>query len=154
MKLYNPGNYFSKKQLNQVLALLDRDYVPSILVICENKSGIIKLFQYIHKGDALSEILSPSVWLGKREGIYFIKNDTVVVYVFSENDDGDDKHSKQLYSLHALIHEVRHRWQDQTCFIGDEEEDCDNFATSFLNGNSKKIAKIMKWKREWEISEE
>ncbi len=76
------------------------------------------------------------------------------LYLFSENDDGDDKQSKQLYSIHALTHEVRHRWQIRNNYAGDEEIDADEFATKFVNQNSKIIKKIMNWDDEWEVEEE
>lgn len=94
--------------------------------------------------------------LGKDEGHFYITSDLICIFVFSENDDGDNKQSYQLYSLHALCHELRHRhqWANKSKLSEDEEEkDADNFATNFMKDNSKKIKKIMKWKSEWEVEE-
>jgi len=69
-------------------------------------------------------------------------------------DDGNNKHSKQFSSLHAMIHELRHGYQRRNSIYKNIEEDADNFATDFLNSKSMKISQIMHWKDEWTIEEE
>ena len=112
---------------------------------------MIKEMELLHY---LVIILDFTVWLGKVEGAYIGLLDTVVIYIFSQTDDKEDIQSKQLYSLHALSRELRHRWQKQNNYKGNEEDDADQFATQFINKNSRKISKIMSWDDEWEVEEE
>jgi Zn-dependent peptidase ImmA (M78 family) len=153
MKIINNGNYFTNTQLNNVINKLNKSYMPTKLIICENKSDMLKLFY--NANIAIGMLINFNIFmlLGQREGIYYPYFDIVVIFVFSENDDGNNKHSKQLYSLHALLHELRHRYQ---CANNKEtlENDCDNFATNFINNKSKLITNIMGWSREWTIEEE
>lgn len=153
MIIKNNENYFSNQQLNKIIKYLGEDYKPNKLILCENRLDIFKLLYNANIIIGLSALFNIFVWLGKREGFYYVDYDLIIVFIFSENDDGDNKHSKQLYSLHALLHEARHRYQ----YINSKEsseEDCDNFATDFINNKSKFIAQLMKWKREWTIEEE
>lgn len=85
--------------------------------------------------------------------MYDKKLDYVYLYMFSQTDGGNDIHSIQFYSIHALIHELRHVCQIKKSKIGGEGY-ADWFATKFVNGNSCKISKIMNWKDEWKIKEE
>lgn len=154
MRIINSGNYFSNKQLDKIINIYDRDCIPSKLIICENRKELLKLKNNIELIEYLSIIFDLTIWFGKVEGVYLESLDTVLVFVFSQNDDGDDVQSKQLYSIHALSHEVRHRMQIKNNYKGDMEQDADNFATKFVARNSKKISKIMNWADEWEVEEE
>ncbi|WP_238442540.1 hypothetical protein [Desulforamulus reducens] len=96
--------------------------------------------------------------MGKLEGSYDVQSDVAYLCIFAQTDDGDDFHSKQLYSLHALVHELRHRYQFENNFLTEDDEaseiDADKFATHFINSNSARISKIMNWQEEWTIEEE
>lgn len=153
MTIINNGNYFTNKQLNKLMNKLDKSYMPLKLIICENRLDILKLFYNANIIIGILINFNIFMWLGQREGVYYPYFDIVIIFVFSENDDGNNKHSKQLYSLHALLHELRHRYQ---CVNNKEilEDDCDNFATNFINNKSKLIANIIGWNREWTIEEE
>ena len=145
MKIINYREfYFKEKQIKQFLNLFDNKYIPKTIIIYEKK---IDLFRNL-----LSIGCFFSVVCGKTEGIYNPNTDIISIFVFSENDDGDNKQSFQLYSLHALCHEVRHRFQ-YNAKLEMSEEDADIFATEFMNNNSRSIKKIMKWKSEWEVEE-
>lgn len=150
MKIINPQTYFSNKQLNKIIKLAGSSYRPDCIVIYETRRDVLKnIFSYI---EVLTSFVS--ILLGKTEGLFWQPKNRVSVFIFSENDDGDDRESKQLYSLHALLHELRHVYQEKHKINGDEEIDCDKFATNFLDVHSKEISKIMYWKDEWTVEEE
>lgn len=153
MILINSQNIFTNEQIEKIIRFLGNDYKPNKLVIYETR---FDMFRYFFKcfNFSIEELL------GKLEGSYNQATDTVFICVFAQNDDGDDLHSKQLYSLHALAHELRHRYQLVKDIYTSEseedksEEDADRFATDFINHNSRKIKIIMGWKDEWQIEEE
>jgi len=147
MKVINKNNIISSKKIFNICNLLNIDYLPRKIIIYETRFDVLKSFLIL---DPISLIMT---LLGKIEGTYNILFDRVCIFIFSENDDGDDIHSKQFYSLHALLHELRHRhqWKNSRNL---NEDDADEFATNFLNNNSEKISKIMGWEDEWEIEEE
>ena len=137
--------YFTKKQVKRFLNLFDRKYIPERLIIYEKRIDLFRKLGPV--GLSLFEVL-----FGRTEGTYNPSTDTICVFVFSESDDGDDKQSFQLYALHALCHELRHRFQYKTNTLM-TEEDADCFATEFMDKHSYQIRKIMKWEDEWEIEE-
>lgn len=134
--------------------MLDNKYIPSTLIVCELRKDVFNTYKYLGFVNYALLLFDFAIWLGKVEGIYLNRLDVVIVYIFSQNDDGEDKQSKQLYTIHALMHELRHVWQTRNNFNGDEEKDADNFANRFVNEKSGKISKVMKWKDEWEVEEE
>ena len=138
--------YFKEKEIKQFLNLFSDSYIPNTIIIYEKRIDLFKNSLWIGM-DLFSTIF------GKTEGTYNPNRDMINLFVFSENDDGDNKQSFQLYSLHALCHELRHRFQYNEK-LEMSEEDADRFATKFMSDNSKKIKKIMKWKNEWEVEEE
>ncbi|GBF33221.1 hypothetical protein DCCM_2320 [Desulfocucumis palustris] len=153
MIIINRQNIIKNRQIEKVLKLLGGDYRPARLVVYETR---LDVFRFFFKCFNLSrEELS-----GKLEGTYHQATDSVYVFVYAQTDDGDDLHSKQLYSLHAMSHELRHRYQYvKGLFTKDEDEeksesDADRFATNFINNNSAKIKKIMGWSDEWTVEEE
>lgn len=146
----NRGTYFTSKQLDKIIKMLGSDYRPQRIIVFENRSDIIK---YIHFLD-IFDFLSPSIWSGKIEGLYDLNSDQVYVFIFAQNYKEYDKTDKALFSIHALMHELRHRWQFVNSKFDDEEADADKFATFFLNDKSEKISKIMSWTSEWEVEEE
>ena len=153
MIIINNGNVFTNEQIHKVVKFLGKDYKPRKIVIYETRFDMFKHFSKCFNFSI--EELS-----GKLEGSYNQATDEAFVCVFAQDDDGDDLHSKQLYSLHALVHELRHRYQLINNFLtsaADEnksEEDADRFATNFINRNSEKISKIMDWEDEWLVEEE
>lgn len=150
MKIINPQTYFSNKQLKKIIELVGSGYKPDCIVIYESRRDVIKnIFSYREVFTSFISIL-----LGKTEGLFWQPKNRVSVFIFSENDDGDDRESKQLYSLHALLHELRHVYQEKHRINGNEEIDCDRFATNFLDVHSKEIKQIMQWKDEWTVEEE
>lgn len=154
MKIINNQNYFTDKQLTKIINHLDTYYYPEMIILYETRLDLLRYIFKINIIESLSILFDIFVWAGKREGFYIPSSDTVMVFIFSENDDGYNRHSKQLYSLHALLHELRHRQQFMTDYKGNEEDDADLFATEFINDNSKILSKIMNWKDEWEVEEE
>lgn len=146
MIMVNKQNVFTNKQLNKFFNLLGDDYKPNKLIVCEKRIDIIRY------------LVIPTSYIqafrGKIEGFYSYLSKTVVLFTFAQNDDGNNKQSIQLYSLHALCHEVRHHYQARIKFKGDKELDADRFATNFINNNSRKIKEIMNWRYEWEVEEE
>ena len=153
MIIVNNGNIFTDKQLKKIIRFLGKDYEPRKIVIYETRFDMFRhYFQCFNF--SIEEIL------GKLEGSYDQATDTVFICVFAQNDDGDDLHSKQLYSIHALAHELRHRYQAVKNFLTSEadddrsEEDADRFATKFVNHNAGKIKEIMGWEDEWTVEEE
>lgn len=151
MKIINNQNIITNKQIEQLVKLLGKDYRPKTIVVYETRLDIFKFFHH-SLGFSLEELR------GDLEGTYDEADDTAAIYIFVQTDDGDDRHSKQLYSLHALVHELRHRFQYVNNFLtnNDEksEQDADRFATRFINGNSRRISKIMNWPDEWTVEEE
>lgn len=137
--------YFTKKQIKKFLKLFDKTYRPKKIIIYEKRIDLFK--NLLPVGFSFLPVL-----LGKTEGFYNMISDTLCVFVFSENDDGEDQQSFQLYTLHALCHELRHRFQYQTYRMM-SEEDADQFATQFMDKNSHAIKKIMRWEDEWEVEE-
>ncbi|MDF2613130.1 MAG: hypothetical protein K0S71_916 [Clostridia bacterium] len=146
MKIVNHREiYFSKKQIKKFLKLFSREYIPETMIIYEKRIDLFKNILPI--GLSFFPIL-----FGRTEGFYNMGSDTICLFVFSENDDGEDKQSFQLYALHALCHELRHRFQYKTD-TEMSEDDADNFATKFMDRNSHAIKNIMKWEDEWEVEE-
>lgn len=158
MKRYdiiNNENIFTNEQLRKYIELLGEKYSPNHIIICETKDDVLEYSNGPHlelDAPLLAEILS-----GEIEGLYTPSKQTICVFVFSEDDDGDDLQSKQLYSLHALTHELRLKYQiDKRINLNGKiaEEVADEFATNFVNTNSQKISEIMHWDEEWQISED
>lgn len=153
MIIVNKGNVFTDDQIKKIIKFLGNDYRPKKVVIYETRFDMIRHF-FKCFNFSIEELM------GKLEGSYNQETDTVFICVFAQDDDGDDLHSKQLYSLHALAHELRHRCQMvKNIYTSDADEDkserdADMFATNFINKNSGKISKIMGWKEEWQIEED
>lgn len=147
MNIYNNQNYFTNKQLLKILNRLGEAYKINKLYIIENKYDLIKY------GVIMLNLMDwPEIIRGRIEGYYLPNSETVIVYVFA-HEEYDDFQSSQLYSIHALLHELRHAYHKNQNIKG-SEEDCDNFATKYLNKNSKFFSKLMKWEHEWEVEEE
>jgi hypothetical protein len=153
MIIINKGNFFTNTQIEKVVKLLGAGYKPKKIVIYETR---MDMFRYIFK----CFNFSAEEFLGKLEGCYDEASDTVYVCVFAQTDDGDDFHSKQLYSLHAMIHELRHRFQAvRSMYAGSAneekaEKDADKYATYVVNRKSGRIKEIMGWQEEWQVEEE
>ena len=137
--------YFKNKQIKKFLKLLDKDYIPKTIIIYEKRIDLFR--NLVPLGLSFFPIL-----LGRTEGFYNMKDDVICLFVFSENDDGEDQQSFQLYALHALCHELRHRFQYKTSRMM-SEEDADSFATAFMDKHSYAIKSIMRWEDEWEVEE-
>lgn len=152
MQIINKQNIINNQQLEAIVKSLGKAYRPSKMVVYESKYDLLRFFKQCYN-------FSLEEFLGRLEGSYDQSTDTVYLCIFAQTDDGDDLHSKQLYSLHALVHELRHRYQYVNNYLtADEdeeaaEEDADRFATRFINNRSKKISKIMQWKDEWTVEE-
>ncbi|SHK46853.1 hypothetical protein [Desulforamulus aeronauticus] len=151
MKIINNQNILTNKQIESIIKLLGKDYTPQRIFVYETRFDLIKYYPQ-------SFNFSLEEFRGELEGSYDPAADIVYLCIFSQTDDGDDLHSKQLYSLHALAHELRHRYQyvNNRLFHDDakSEKDADTFATNFINRNSSKISKIMGWQEEWTVEEE
>lgn len=151
MKIINSQKIITSKQIERIIKILGKEYKPRRIFVYETRFDMLKFY-------LLSFNFSLEEFLGKLEGSYDASSDTVYICIFSQTDDGDDFHSKQLYSLHALAHELRHRYQEvKNLFANNEEKsekDADWFATNFINYNSKRISKIMGWEDEWLVEEE
>ncbi|WP_312501364.1 hypothetical protein [Lacrimispora sp.] len=147
MNIYNKQNYFTNKQLLKILNRLGADYEINKLYIIETRHDLLK-YGVIR--------INPFGWIeiirGKIEGNYLPTSKTVIVYVFA-HDEYNDFHSSQLYSIHALLHELRHAYHNNKNIKG-SEEDCDEFATRYLDENSNFFSRVMKWEDEWEVEEE
>jgi len=141
----NRAFYFKRKQIQRLLKLFPKAYRPQTLIIYEKRVDLFKNLVPI----GLSFF---SVLFGRTEGFYNMHSDTICLFVFSENDDGEDKQSFQLYAIHALCHELRHRFQYKTNSVM-SEEDADSFATAFVDKHSYAIKQIMNWEDEWEVEE-
>lgn len=150
MKVINNQNILTNQQIEGIVKLLGKNYKPRTLVVYETRLDIIKFYPQCLN-------FSLDEFSGELEGTYDESTDTVYLFIFVQTDDGDDVHSKQLYSLHALVHELRHRFQAATNFLTADDErserDAGYFATHFINSNSRKISKIMHWDEEWIIEE-
>lgn len=95
MNIINSQTYFSNKQLRKIIKFLDSSYKPDCIIIYETRRDVLKnMFKYSEVFTSLISIL-----LGKTEGLFWQPKNRVSVFVFSENDDGDDRESKQLYSF-------------------------------------------------------
>lgn len=151
MEIINRQNIITNKQIQSFISMLGKDYEPRRLIVYETRSDVIKYYPVCFNF-SLEELR------GEIEGSYDESADTVYICVFSQTDDGEDLHSKQLYSLHALAHELRHRYQAAKNFLTNDDElsekDADKFATKFINGNSARISSIMNWQDEWTVDEE
>lgn len=151
MEIINGQNIITNQQIQSIINMLGKDYKPSKIIVYETKSDVLKYYPVCFN-------LSLAELRGRIEGSYDESTDTVYICVFAQTDDGDDLHSKQLYSLHALAHELRHRYQAARNFLtGDDErseKDADKFATNFINSNSARISRIMNWQDEWTVEEE
>lgn len=155
MKIVNKGRLLLSSQLDRLINQLGDKYRPSVLVVCENRWD---LFQYfITDSQLITSLADISLWTGKTEGFYLNKGDIVVIFPYAQTDGGDDRHSIQLYTLHALYHELFHRMQEHYGEPMTEEEEeaaADIFATSYINRESSLIAGIMEWEDEWSMWEE
>jgi hypothetical protein len=147
MNIINSETYFTNKQLKKIIKLLNENYEPLTLVIYDDKQQVKKHFKK-HIQSIFSFL---PIYFRRWEG--FLNPNTFTVNIFIFAQDGK-KHSKQLYSLHALFHELRHIFQVRTNYKGNEEEDADDFATNFINKNSKTISQIMNWNDEWTVEED
>lgn len=149
MKIVNRQHKFLKdKQIQKIYSLLPKEYQPKRLIIVDTWFYMLKYL--------IPCILDIRYWeslLSKYEGIYFPQFDTIFVFVYAQNYKEYNKADKKLYSIHALLHESRHRWQYVNNFQGDKERDADQFATQFVNNNSFKIFEIMRFKNEWKVEE-
>lgn len=142
-------------QLNCLIDVLGDAYRPAVLVVCENRRDLVRYFMTMPR--LLTSLADLSLWTGKTEGFYLNAGDIVVICLYAQTDDGADLHSIQLYSLHALLHELFHRRQaHQGTPMSDENEEtaADQFATSYINQQSALIARIMEWDDEWTMWEE
>lgn len=137
--------YFKDRQIQEFLKLFHKDYIPDTIIIYEKRIDLFANLSPI--GLSFFPVL-----FGRTEGFYNALSDTICLFVFAENDDGEDIQSFQLYALHALCHELRHRWQYQTNSAV-SEEDADRFATDFMDRHSYAIKTIMDWEDEWEVEE-
>jgi hypothetical protein len=146
MNIRNKGNVFTNKQIEKFLKLFDEDFRNLTFVFYESRIDLLKYF--------MVNIFIIEALLGKLEGTYSVISNRINVFIFAQTDDGEDIQSKQLYSFHALTHEIRHYIQAREGFTGNKEKDADEFATKFIKRKSKQISKIMKWKDEWEVKEE
>lgn len=151
MKIINNQNVITNNQIEAIVKFLGKDYTPREIVVYETRFDMLRF--YTKCGNFSFEEFS-----GSLEGCYDEILDVVYIFVFSQTDDGDDLHSKQLYSLHALVHELRHRYQLVNNYLRENEEkserDADKFATRFINSNSSRISKITNWNEEWTVEEE
>lgn len=151
MKIINNQKIFTNHQIESIIKLLGKDYEPSTIIIYETRLDMLKFYPSCFN-------FSLEEFCGKLEGSYDELTDIVYICVFAQTDDGNNIHSKQLYSLHALAHELRHRYQYVKNFLTKDdiksEKDADRFATNFINHNSSKISKIMHWQDEWTVEEE
>lgn len=154
MNIVNKGTYYSNDQLAQIINKMALKASPKELIICENRKDILPYIRRFNITDRLSILLDITIWAGRVEGIYLEKSEIIIIFVYSQTDDGVDYQSKQLYSLHSLAHEMRHVWQQRNNFTKDAEKDADHFAAKFINTNSEYISKVMKWEEEWEVEEE
>lgn len=151
MKIINNENYITNKQLKSIIKLLGDNYRPNCLIIYETRSDLFKLGLKYH------EIFFNLIFIlfSRIEGIYTRFSRRVSIFIFSESYDNNDKQTKQLYSIHTLLHELRHVYQLNSKLVNKTNEiDADTFATNFLNSHSEQFSKIMHWKDEWEIEEE
>lgn len=150
MELINRQNIITNNQIQSIIGLLGKDYEPNRIIVYETRSDVIKYYPVCFNF-SLEELR------GEIEGSYDESSDTVYICIFAQTDDGDDLHSKQLYSLHALAHELRHRYQAAKNFLAKDDEfsekDADRFATKFINSNSARISSIMNWQDEWTVEE-
>ncbi len=151
MQIINNQNIITDKQLENIVKILGRDYKPRKMVIYESKLDMLKFYPACFN-------FTWEEFSGRLEGSFDDSSDTVYIFIYAQTDDGDDIHSKQLYSLHALVHELRHRYQyvNDSMYNDDEvsERDADRFATKFINKRSNQIRKIMHWDDEWTVEEE
>jgi hypothetical protein len=148
MEIINHSKIFKKRQIEEFINLLGEGYTPNKIIIHNNNRTI--------KGLMLTPWTYFEALKGKLEGVYHYPTRTVQIFVYAQDGGW---HSKQLYSLHALVHELRHQYQilndmDDYMSNKEQEEDCDKFATEFINSHSKKISKILRWKNQWEVEEE
>jgi len=151
MKILNNQNYITNQQIESIIKILGKNYKPRKIVIYETMLDVLKYY-FLCFNFSLEE------FRGGLEGSYDEASDVVYLFIYAQTDDGDDRHSKQLYSLHAMVHELRHRYQYVKNFLVSDdaksERDADRFATSFINNNSRKISRIMNWQEEWTVEEE
>ena len=155
MLIKNREHIISNKQLKKIIHKLGAEFQPAVLVVCENRKELLEYFVAVPY--LISSLLDISLWMGKTEGFYLERGDIVVIFTYSQTDDGDDLHSHQLYSIHALLHELYHRSvSDQQLQLSDRQEECeaDRFATKFINKKSRFISKVMNWEDEWSMWEE
>lgn len=155
MKIVNGKRTFTNQQLTKIINKLGRKYQPALLVICDSRAELLHHFTAVP--GLFTSLFDLSLWTGKTEGFYLSKDDIVVVFTYSQTDDQEDRHSRQLYSIHALVHELYHRKQafSRRRMTDDEEEQAaDRFATSFVNKQSAFLAKVMGWKDQWRMWEE
>lgn len=108
MIIKNNERYITNKQLKKILNFLGNEYKSPQIIICENRLDILKL-GFVNCLVLLISLRLFFILLGKVEGTYnpFLKK--VCVFIFAQ--DYDNFHSKQFYSLHALLHELRHYYQ-------------------------------------------
>lgn len=155
MKIINRERLLLNAQLSKLIDKLGDRYRPAVLMVCETRWDLFRYF--IASPQLITSLADFSLWTGKTEGFYLNTEDMVVIFPFAQTDDGEDRQSIQLYSIHALLHELYHRKQEhhgEEMSEEKEEQEADKFATSFINQQSTLIARIMGWDDEWSMWEE
>ncbi len=82
MDIINNQNYITNKQITKLIKLLGNKYTPLKLIIYENRKDLFRIFRNHTLIISIMILLSPTVWLGKLEGLYYPDSDTVFIFIF------------------------------------------------------------------------
>lgn len=148
-EIINQTDYLTNQQILDIINLFNnKDGNPKKVILYNKKKDIIRYAKQYSIINKIFNIFDMSTWFGKDEGTYFPYEDIVAIYVFCQKDSSD-KQTIQLSLLETLIYELKYRYQ----INNDKEFIEDNFATKFINENSRIISQIMGWQDEWELEE-
>lgn len=150
-KFINDEKIITNKQIDNFIKLFDRDYRPKTIIIYNKRKDVFTHIFNVNIFVSLTHILSFNFWKGNTEGVFNRYLDTIVLFIYTEEYDNNDLEAIQLFSLHTLTHELRHR--KQIINMQNKEKDADDFANNIINNKSDKISRIMNWSDEWEIEE-
>jgi hypothetical protein len=172
MKIYNREKYIKNKQLNEIIKILGKEYIPRNIVIFENRlQNLSYNIRQIFKPTELSYFLFVNELKGDLLSFYNPFTDTIRICVFaSEEKSVEDIQADIIYYLIFALRQ-RHYYNDRVKsdniklsvssyfeiedalstlerIVNDYLDLIDKFTEDFMNNNTEKISDIMDWENE------
>lgn len=148
-KIFNKQNYFTNEQIQKIFKLLPETYLPRRIYIMEQPSDIDDFKATLLLQPSYFEILA-----NIDETIYIPFFDWLFVFVFAQDYEDYTREDQQLYSIYSMIWACRHKFNlHKFKNEQDKNEDCRQFAKTFMDEHSAEISDIMRFEDEWEVDE-